>query len=184
MQRCQFAGHVIGRALCLFCDPALPAFEGRGPIKTSLLDDLPRLDRGKAAEDDLHAVGGAVELDIIPRADDIGGEIVCGALRLAFAARVIEYLPPVGHCRQRGRAGLCDTIHRPFRPICRRRQSQGRQCRVAAFLRTGRACRERKRRSSLRCGSWLRSFSAAPICGGGGRWFGWPWRPRRLMGTS
>ena len=99
MQRCQFAGHVIGRALCLFCDPALPAFEGRGPIKTSLLDDLSRLDRGKAAEDDLHAVGGAVELDIIPRADDIGGEIVGGTLRLAFAARVIEYLPPVGHCR-------------------------------------------------------------------------------------
>lgn len=62
MQRCQFAGHVIGRALCLFCDPALPAFEGRGPIKTSLLDDLPRLDRGKATEDDLHAVGGGVSV--------------------------------------------------------------------------------------------------------------------------
>ena len=178
MQRCQFAGHVIGRALCLFCDPALPAFEGRGPIKTSLLDDLPRLDRGKATEDDLHAVGGGVELDVVPRSDDIGGEIVGGALRLVFAARVIEYLPPAWP-----RWSLrCD--HRPFRPTCRRRQSQERQCRAAAFLRTGRACRERKRRSSLRCGSWLRSFSAAPICGGGGRWFGWPWRPRRLMGTS
>lgn len=117
MQRCQFAGHVIGRALCLFCDPALPAFEGRGPIKTSLLDDLPRLDRGKATEDDLHAVGGGVELDVVPRSDDIGGEIVGGALRLVFAARVIEYLPPVGHCRQRGRAGLCDTITDLFGPF-------------------------------------------------------------------
>lgn len=51
MQRCQFAGHVIGRALCLFGDPTLPAFEGRGPVKTSILDDLPR--RSAAA-----AVGG------------------------------------------------------------------------------------------------------------------------------
>lgn len=57
MQRCQFAGHVIGRALCLFCDPALPAFEGRGPIKTSLLDDLPRLDRGKATEHEAIPMG-------------------------------------------------------------------------------------------------------------------------------
>ena len=82
MQRCQFAGHVIGRALCLFCDPALPAFEGRGPIKTSLLDDLPRLDRGKAAEDDLHAVSGGIELDVVPRSDDIGG-----VAALVFAMR-------------------------------------------------------------------------------------------------
>ena len=84
MQRCQFAGHVIGRALCLFGDPTLPAFEGRGPVKTSILDDLPRLDRGKATEDDLHAVGGGIELDVVPRSDDIGGEIVCGALRLSL----------------------------------------------------------------------------------------------------
>ena len=117
MQRCQFVGHVIGRALCLFGDPTLPAFEGRGPVKTSILDDLPRLDRGKATEDDLHAVGGGVELDVVPRSDDIGGEIVGGALRLVFAARVIEYLPPVGHCRQRGRAGLCDAITDLFGPL-------------------------------------------------------------------
>lgn len=56
MQRCQFAGHVIGRALCLSGNPTLPAFERRRPVKTSILDDLPRLDRGKATEDDLHAV--------------------------------------------------------------------------------------------------------------------------------
>ena len=51
MQRCQFAGHVIGRALCLSGNPTLPAFERRRPVKTSILDDLPR--RSAAA-----AVGG------------------------------------------------------------------------------------------------------------------------------
>ena len=91
MQRCQFAGHVIGRALCLFCDPALPAFEGRGPIKTSLLDDLPRLDRGKATEDDLRRRRSVVWLAVA--ASPVDGHIIAQTAEAVGKSAALQKSP-------------------------------------------------------------------------------------------